>query len=91
MRRHGFSDVQNIKNWNKYGGNFKITDLQSAMARIQLKNMKKNSKLTLKILIILKKLTHHKEYIKPVDLDTVWRYRYIMNLLLKIGISLQNS
>ncbi len=41
MRRHGFSDVQNIKNWNKYGGNFKITDLQSAIALIQLKNMKK--------------------------------------------------
>lgn len=71
MRRHGFSDVQNIKNWDKYGGNFKITDLQSAIARVQLKNMRKKFNTNIQNFnYFKKKLTHLKDYIKPVDLDT---------------------
>ena len=71
MRRHGFSDVQNIKNWNKYGGNFKITDLQSAIARIQLKKMSKKFKTNIENFnYFKKKLNHLKNYIRPVELDT---------------------
>ena len=37
MRRHGFSDIQNIKNWDKYGGNFKFSDVHAAIGIVQLK------------------------------------------------------
>ena len=71
MRRHGFSDVQNIKNWNKYGGNFKITDLQSAIALIQLKNMKKKFKINIDNFKYFKEKTKNLiKYIKPVQLNT---------------------
>lgn len=71
MRRHGFSDVQNIKNWNKYGGNFKITDLQSAIALIQLKNMKKKFRTNIKNFEYFRKKTNHlKKFMRPVELNT---------------------
>ena len=71
MRRHGFSDVQNIKNWNKYGGNFKITDLQSAIALIQLKNMKKKFKINIENFEYFKRRTKHlSQFMKPVELNT---------------------
>ena len=39
MRRHGFSDIQNIKNWDKYGGNFKFSDVHTAIGIVQLKSI----------------------------------------------------
>jgi perosamine synthetase len=70
MRRHGFSDIQNIKNWNKYGGNFKITDIQSAMARVQLKNMKKKFSINIKNLkYFSKKLSKFSKFIKPIKIN----------------------
>lgn len=71
MRRHGFSDVQNIKNWNKYGGNFKITDLQSAIALIQLKNMKKKFQRNIFNFEYFRKKTEHlKKFMRPIDINT---------------------
>ena len=66
MRRHGFSDIKNIRNWNKYGGNFKISDMQSALALTQLKVIKKKFKQNTKnFKIISQKLSSYKKFIEP--------------------------
>lgn len=70
MRRHGFSDIQNIKSWSKYGGNFKITDIQSAIALIQLKNIRKKFSTNISNLkYFQKKLKKYEEFIKPINID----------------------
>ena len=70
MRRHGFSDIQNIKSWSKYGGNFKITDIQSAIALIQLKNLKKKFSTNISNLkYFQKKLKKYDKFIKPINID----------------------
>jgi perosamine synthetase len=70
MRRHGFSDIQNIKSWSKYGGNFKITDMQSAIALIQLKNIKKKFSTNISNLkYFQKKLKRYQKFIRPINID----------------------
>ena len=70
MSRHGYRDVRNIKSWDKYGGNFKISDLCSAVAIIQLKAfqtiLKKNKENYHYLNNKIKKLN---KFIEPANID----------------------
>ncbi len=70
MSRHGYRDVRNIKAWNKYGGNFKISDLCSAVATIQLKFFKTIIKKNIENFAYLnKKIEHLKNFVEPAFID----------------------
>ena len=70
MSRHGYRDVRNIKAWNKYGGNFKISDLCSAVATTQLKSFKtiirKNKE---NYAYLNKKIKKLNDFIEPAFID----------------------
>ena len=70
MRRHGFSNIQNIRHWDKFGGNFQISSMQSAMGIEQLKTLRKKLKLNKRnYLYLSKKLKDLRNYITPIKID----------------------
>ena len=58
MRRHGYTGVKNVTKYDKFGFNFKITDLQSAIAISQLNKLKKTQK---------KLLNNYKYFVKKLS------------------------
>ena len=70
MRRHGFSDIQNIKDWNNYGGNFKFSDVHAAIGISQLKKFQNDLKISLENFNLFKKLLKKSnEFIYPADIN----------------------
>jgi len=70
MRRHGFSNIQNIREWDKFGGNFQISSVQSAMGIEQLKTLKKKLRINKRNYIYLaNKLKNFKDFITPINID----------------------
>ena len=70
MRRHGFSDIKNIRNWSKFGGNFKLSDIQCAIGIEQLKKIKKDFKSNIENFELFKKLLKPSiKYIEPAVID----------------------
>lgn len=70
MRRHGFSDIQNIKNWDKYGGNFKFSDIHAAIGIAQLKKYDRDLKNNLKNFNLFKKLLKKSsKFIYPANIN----------------------
>ena len=70
MRRHGFSDIKNIRNWSKFGGNFKLSDIQCAIGIEQLKKLK-DFKSNIDNFELFKKLLKPSiKYIEPAVIDT---------------------
>jgi perosamine synthetase len=70
MRRHGFSNIQNIRHWDKFGGNFQISSIQSAMGIEQLKTLRKKLKLNKRnYLHLSQKLKDLKNFITPVKIN----------------------
>ena len=80
MRRHGFSDIQNIKNWNKYGGNFKFSDVHAAIGMVQLKKYNKDLENNLKNFNLFKNLLKksHK-FIYPANIKPNFGDRPVYN------------
>ena len=91
MRRHGFTDVQNIKNWNKYGGNFKISNLETSMARVQLKYIKEKFSTNINnFKYFVKKLKHLDKFIKPVNLNLNYEIPVYNEFILKNRLQFAN-
>ena len=66
MRRHGYTGVKNVTKYDKFGFNFKITDLQSSIALSQLKKLKTTQKKLLNnYKYLVKKLTPLKKILIP--------------------------
>ena len=80
MRRHGFSDIQNIKNWDKYGGNFKFSDVHAAIGIVQLKKYNNDLKKNLRNFNLFKKLLKksHK-FIYPANINPKFGDRPVYN------------
>ena len=80
MRRHGFSDIQNIKDWNNYGGNFKFSDIHAAIGICQLKKYKRDLKLSLENFNLFKELLKKSnKYIYPADISKKMGDRPVYN------------
>ena len=70
MRRHGFSNIQNIRAWDKFGGNFQISSMQSALGIDQLKTLNNKLKINKKnYLYLIKELKKFNKYIKPININ----------------------
>ncbi len=70
MRRHGFSNIQNIRHWDKFGGNFQISSVQSAMGIEQLKTLKRKLSINKRnYLYLTEKLKDLDEYITPININ----------------------
>lgn len=70
MRNQGAVNVNKIYKWANFGFNFKITDLQSAIAIIQIKKFKKNSvRLIKNYKYFSEKLKDYKDYITPANIN----------------------
>ncbi len=70
MRRHGFTNIQNIRAWDKFGGNFQISSIQSVMGIEQLKTL--NQKLQINknnYKYLIKKLKDYVNFIKPIEIN----------------------
>ncbi len=80
MRRHGFSDIQNIKNWDKYGGNFKFSDIHAAVGITQLKKYNKDLKKNLQNFNLFKKLLKKSnKFVYPANINPKFGDRPVYN------------
>ena len=70
MRNQGAENVNKIYKWKNFGFNFKLTDLQSAIAITQLQKFIKNKKILISNYLYYKKLLLGMEkYIYPANID----------------------
>ena len=66
MRRHGYTGVKNVTKYDKFGFNFKITDLQSSLALVSLKKLKKTqNKILSNYKYLIKKLSPVRKFMIP--------------------------
>ena len=72
MRRHGFSNIQNIDAWDKFGGNFQISSIQSVMGIEQLKTLKNKLNINKKnYAYLVKELKPYNKFIKPININLI--------------------
>ena len=96
IRTHGVAQVENIEKWKNIGFNFRITDLQSALAIQQLYKFNKNKKHLLKIYKIYRDEISNPNFIHiPVDTNSgeipVYNEFLVKNRKKAIKILLQNN